>query len=153
MFVRGNTIPHLHDGGDVLFIEVGIVNPLHSTRDGCDGEVVRVAERRFAAKTKASYVIIGIRLRGFEVDRVDVVDVLVRDASSKVLDGDPWFKDVGKLDVEGFGLPRSLVFVLCHLARNWSTVIIIVNLVNKTFDISSCFNFCFIVVPQLKHVK
>ena len=69
--------------------------------DGSDSEVVRIAERTLATKSQATNLIVGIGLGRGKVDSVDIVDIVVRDTCPKVLNGDPRFDAVGKMDMEG----------------------------------------------------
>jgi len=81
-------------------IEVGIIDTLHAIEVAGDGEVVRITERRLATQTKAADLIVRISLGRLEVDRVDVVDVLMGDACAEILNRDPRLKSVGRMDME-----------------------------------------------------
>ena len=89
------------DSGHRSLIEVGIVDTLHAIIDACDGKVVRITEGRLWSKTQATDLIVGVGLCAFKVDRIDVVDILMGDTSTEILDGNPRLQRIRSMNMEG----------------------------------------------------
>ena len=97
-FVRGDIFSQLNNLRNTIFCHERGVRALYAVLPGFYGERIGVGKGRFGTKAESTNKVVGLRFGGFEVRRVQLHDLLVRQSGAEVLDVKLIIQAIGKFD-------------------------------------------------------